>query len=214
MCGRIVQSFDVERVGKFLEIQQGAESIVWADPSYNIAPGSRIYALQLNENKDKAWITFRWGMLPTWAKMKRPVINARAETVTQKPMFRDAFRKRRSDRDSGYSVLRNGVPHPMVNSRTVFEAKMVSHSFLSGLYTENECVILTRSAQRDISFIHDRMPVVVNPDMMDTYLNQPDVACEIIGQEDLLDLEVYPVTKKIGNPALDHPVCLKPLDRA
>ncbi len=76
-----MQSFDPERVGEFLEIRQGVESIVWAKPSYNIAPGSRIYALQLNEHKDKAWITFRWGMLPAWAKMKRPVINARAETV-------------------------------------------------------------------------------------------------------------------------------------
>ncbi|MCY3595091.1 MAG: SOS response-associated peptidase [Bacteroidetes bacterium] len=212
MCGRIVQSFDVERVGKFLEIQQGAESIVWAEPSYNIAPGSRIYALQLNENKDKAWITFRWGMLPTWAKMKRPVINARAETVTQKPMFRDAFRKRRSvipvTAYYEWRAVSDGKQPYCIRSKNGFPL------LLAGLYTENECVILTRSAQRDISFIHDRMPVVVNPDMMDTYLNQPDVACETIGQEDLLDLEVYPVTKKIGNPALDHPVCLKPLDRA
>lgn len=207
-----MQSFDVERVGKFLEIQQGAESIVWAEPSYNIAPGSRIYALQLNENKDKAWITFRWGMLPTWAKMKRPVINARAETVTQKPMFRDAFRKRRSvipvTAYYEWRAVSDGKQPYCIRSKNGFPL------LLAGLYTENECVILTRSAQRDISFIHDRMPVVVNPDMMDTYLNQPDVACETIGQEDLLDLEVYPVTKKIGNPALDHPVCLKPLDRA
>ncbi|MCY3630383.1 MAG: SOS response-associated peptidase [Bacteroidota bacterium] len=212
MCGRIAQSFDVERVSEFLEIQQGAESIVWAEPSYNIAPGSRIYALQLNENKDKAWFTFRWGMLPTWAKMKRPVINARAETVTQKPMFRTAFRKRRSvipvTAYFEWQAIPGGKQPYCIRSKNDFPL------LLAGLYTENECVILTRSAQRDISFIHDRMPVVVNPDMMDTYLNQPDVACEIIGQEDLLDLEVYPVTKKIGNPALDHPVCLKPLDRA
>ncbi|MXX97273.1 MAG: SOS response-associated peptidase [Rhodothermaceae bacterium] len=212
MCGRIAQSFDVERVSEFLEIQQGAESIVWAEPSYNIAPGSRIYALQLNENKNKAWITFRWGMLPTWAKMKRPVINARAETVTQKPMFRNAFRTRRSvipvTAYYEWRAVSDGKQPYCIRSKNGFPL------LLAGLYTENECVILTRSAQRDISFIHDRMPVVVNHDMMDTYLNQPDVACEIIGQEDLLDLEVYPVTKKIGNPALDHPVCLKPLDRA
>ena len=212
MCGRIAQSFDVERVGEFLEIQQGAESIVWAEPSYNIAPGSRIYALQLNENKNKAWITFRWGMLPTWAKMKRPVINARAETVTQKPMFRNAFRTRRSvipvTAYYEWRAVSDGKQPYCIRSKNGFPL------LLAGLHTENECVILTRSAQRDISFIHDRMPVVVNPDMMDTYLNQPDVAYEIIGQKDLLDLEVYPVTKKIGNPALDHPVCLKPLDRA
>ncbi len=85
---------------------------------------------------------------------------------------------------------------------------------LAGLYTENECVILTRSAQRDISVIHDRMPVVVNPDMMDAYLNQSNTAYEIIGQENFLDLEVYPVTREIGNTALNHPICLKPIDRA
>lgn len=211
MCGRIVQSFDPEKVGEFLEIQQGAESIVWAGPSYNIAPGSRIYALQLNEYKDKAWITFRWGMLPAWAKIKRPVINARAETVTQKPMFRNAFRTRRSvipvTAYYEWQAVPGGKQPYCIRSKNGFPL------LLAGLYTENECVILTRSAQRDISFIHNRMPVVVNPDMMDAYLNQPDIACEVIGQESLLDLEVYPVTKKIGNTALNHPICLKPIDR-
>ncbi|MXZ17747.1 MAG: SOS response-associated peptidase [Rhodothermaceae bacterium] len=212
MCGRIVQSFDLERVGQYFDIQQGAESIAWVEPSYNIAPSSRIYALRLNENKDKAWTTFKWGMLPAWAKMKRPVINVRAETVTQKPMFRNAFRSRRSvipvTAYYEWQAIPGGKQPHCIRSKNGIPL------LLAGLYTENECVILTRSAQRDISFIHDRMPVVVDPDILDAYLNQPDIACEVIGREDPLDLEVYPVTKKIGNPALDHPVCLKPLDRA
>ena len=212
MCGRIVQSFDSERVGEFLKIQQGVESIVSAKPSYNIAPGSRIYALQLNEHRDKAWVTFKWGMLPAWAKMKRPVINARAETVTQKPMFRNAFRTRRSV--IPVTAYYEWQAMPGRKQPYCIRSKNGFPLLLAGLYTENECVILTRSAQRDISFIHDRMPVVVNPDMMDAYLSQPDVACEVIGQDDLLDLEVYPVTKKIGNPAFNHSVCLNPLDRA
>ena len=207
-----MQSFDPERVGEFLEIRQGVESIVWAKPSYNIAPGSRIYALQLNEHKDKAWITFRWGMLPTWAKMKRPVINARAETVTKKPMFRNAFRTRRSvipvTAYYEWRAVSSGKQPYCIRSKNGFPL------LLAGLYTENECVILTRSAQRDISFIHDRMPVVVNPDMMDAYLNQSNTAHEVIGQENFLDLEVYPVTREIGNTALNHPICLKPIDRA
>ncbi len=212
MCGRIAQSFDPEKVSEFLEIQQGAESIAWAEPSYNIALGSRIYALQLNEYKDKAWITFRWGMLPAWAKMKRPVINACAETVTQKPMFQNAFRTRRTvipvTAYYEWQAVPDGKQPYCIQSKNGFPL------LLAGLYTENECVILTRSAQRDISFIHDRMPVVVDTYMMDAYLYQPDIACDVIGQENLWDLEVYPVTKKVGNTALNHPICLEPIDRA
>ncbi len=207
-----MQSFDVERVGEFLEIQQGTESISWTEPSYNIAPGSRICTLQLDELSDTAWTTLRWGMLPAWAKMKRPVINARAETVTQKPMFRNSFRTRRSvipvTAYYEWQAIPGGKQPYCIRSKNGFPL------LLAGLHTEDECVILTRSAQRDISYIHDRMPVVVNPDLMDAYLRQPDVACEVVGQEDLLDLEVYPVTKKIGNPAFNHPVCLEPIDRA
>ncbi len=145
MCGRIAQSFDPAKVGDFFGVRQGSESIAEVRPSYNIAPGSRIYALQLNEHNDRAWITFKWGMLPAWAKTKRPVINARAETVTKKPMFRNAFRTRRSmipvTAYYEWQAVPDGKQPYCIQSQNGFPF------LLAGIYTENECVILTRSAQ-------------------------------------------------------------------
>ncbi len=212
MCGRIVQSDVVEKVGIFLEVQEGSESDFSDALSYNISPGSRIIAIQLNEHQDKVWTTFRWGMLPDWASRKRPVINARSETVTRKPMFRNAFQTCRGIIPvTAYYEWRAGFDGKQpycIRNKDGFPL------LLAGIYTEDECVILTRSAQRNILFIHDRMPVMIRPDMIDTYLNQPDEAYELIGYERIWNLEAYPVTKKVGHTKFNHPICLEPVDCA
>ncbi len=210
MCGRIAQCFDPEKVRKSFDIRRETESIEWATPSYNIAPGSKIHAFQLNEHQDKSWMPLTWGMRPVWAKMKRPIINARAETVLQKPMFRDAFQTRRSLIPvTAYYEWRT---MPQGKQPYCIRNKNGEPLFLAGLYTENEGVILTQDAQEDISFIHDRMPVVVVPERMDAYLSEAYAARKVIRNRDHLDLDVYPVTKEVGHAGFDHPTCLKPVD--
>lgn len=211
MCGRIVQSDTSEDLVALTGIKRGADCLFDAEPSYNVAPGSRITGLRINGPRGAEWDTFMWGILPAWSKGKHPVINARLETVTQKPMFRNAFQSRRSVIPvTAYyewqSVSGSKQPY-CIRTRNRFPL------LLAGLYTENECVIITRTARSDISFIHDRMPVILNLEMAVIYLHRADMAYEIIAEENPLELDIYPVTKKIGNPTFNDPQCLTPFDR-
>ena len=212
MCGRIVQADLTEKLVELSDIQRGAGDITNTKSSYNIAPGSKIATLRINDYGDKIWTTLFWGMQPNWMKVKRPVINARAETVSQKPMFRYAFQKWRTVIPvTAYyewrSVATGKQPYCIKRKDGV-------PLLLAGLHSGNDCVIITRSAQQEIAFVHDRMPVVLSPQMIHPYLESADVALKLLLLENNnSELDIYPVTRKIGNPAFDTPICLEPIDR-
>ncbi len=212
MCGRIVQTDSTKKLVELLEVQHGAENIADAEPSYNLAPGSRIIALQINEHGDKIWTMLSWGMQPEWMAAKRPVINARAETVQQKPLFRNAFQKRRSV----IPVTAYYEWHPVKDGKQPYCIRRRDNLplLLAGLHNGNECVIMTRSARWDIAFIHNRMPVILSSRDAHLYLGSTDKAHRLfLSENDGLELDVYPVTKRVGTPTFNHPVCLEPIDR-
>ena len=94
MCGRFAFYSPAEATAALF----GASGTVDLKPRYNIAPTQFIAAVSRNEENENELVSFRWGLVPFWAKdpsIGNRMINARAETVAEKPSFRNAYRKRR-----------------------------------------------------------------------------------------------------------------------
>ena len=91
MCGRFAMTQSEEKVMNDFQIQH---SDVLLEPRYNISPSQDIPVI-VQQDSRRRLETRQWGLIPFWATTPKPMINARAETVSEKPAFRQAFRKRR-----------------------------------------------------------------------------------------------------------------------
>ncbi len=169
MCGRFVLISDLSIVTEEFDIREivGDYRI-----SANVLPGQHI-AVVIHDGVNRL-VQFRWGLIPSWAKdasISRKLINARAETLAEKPSFRNAFKKRRCliIADGFYESLKEGkkkVPF-------YFRLKSGKPFGFAGLYetwvslegqTINTCTIITTEPNDVILPVHNRMPVIVPKD--------------------------------------------------
>ncbi len=184
MCGRFVLVTDLKNIRKNFNIQ---EVFCQYQPGWNIAPGQLIPAIINHEGKNLL-VCFRWGMIPSWSKdpsIAAKMFNARAETVDQKPSFRDAFKKRRCliVADGFYEWKKEG-PKKMplyyyLKSGQPFGFAGLYETWLSPDKKEiNTCTIITTDANELIAPVHDRMPVILSPEREKIWLesNAADVA--------------------------------------
>lgn len=181
MCGRFVQAQDPTAYARIF----GAEPVVTAslEPSYNVAPTDEVYAVAEHHGERRLG-TFRWGLIPFWAKDRKIAarhINARAETVDTKPAFKDSFVSRRcivpadgfyewEKRDDG-----SKLPHFLFPS----DREVLAFAGLWASWSDPEtdervvtCTILTTDPNDVAGRIHDRMPVVLQPDSWDRWLDR------------------------------------------
>ena len=176
MCGRYTLVADIAELGeRFGFDADGLPHL----PSYNIAPTQM--ALAVTNGDGRHAFRMRWGLVPSWARnlsSGRPMINARAETVAERPAFRSAFRRRRClvIADGYYEWQAAG------SSRTPFRIAMESGEpfAFAGLWetwrnpegeTVTSCAIITTEATEALSPIHDRMPVILPRDLEDLWLD-------------------------------------------
>ena len=222
MCGRFTQ----ERPASELAEIFGAEPLV-DDPGehYNVAPTDE--ALVVVQREDRRAVTaYRWGLIPHWAsdaKVGSRMFNARAETITASPAFRDAFRRRRClvPVDSFYEWKREG---------TVRQPYRVSQAdgrplALAGLWAgwrdpSTETVrrtftIVTTTPNEALSDLHDRMPVIVPESAWARWLAPSGAdAGELLGllaPNDAVALEIYAVSRLVNDVRQDGPALIKPL---
>lgn len=97
MCGRFVSSSDAGQIAAYFEVDQVSEHALDHHANYNTAPSTDVFVVY-SDGSARKLDTFRWGLVPRWAKdlkIGNRLINARAETVAEKPSFRAAFNKRR-----------------------------------------------------------------------------------------------------------------------
>lgn len=208
MCGRIAQTHTPDELSELLGVTSGLDQLDGIAPSYNVPPSAQLPGL-IAENNVLEWSTFTWGLLPVWKKDGRAMINARSETVAQKPMFRRAFKHRRCvfPVTAYYEWLpQPGRPKQPYCIRPQAEEQLL----LAGIYENGRCAILTRAAREDFAFIHDRMPVALPRDLVDLYLTAEQPSFVFEAAEDLA-LHAYPVTRLVGNPRFNDPSCLEPL---
>jgi putative SOS response-associated peptidase YedK len=209
MCGRFAQRTDPKRVAKWF----GVEEVPELEPRYNIAPTQEI--LGVRETEDGREVAFyKWGLIPSWAKdtsIATRLINARSETVREKPAFRQAFKQRRCviPADGFYEWQRTeGRKQPFF-----FQMRDESPFGFAGLWEQwkgeegqviNSCTILTTEANEVLKPVHDRMPVILHPDDYALWLEHDTRKLEMV--EDLLrpypaeEMASYPVSTLINRP--------------
>src|ERR1041384_4676121 len=192
-------------------------------PRYNVAPTQPVPIVRMAEGKRQLALV-RWGLIPAWVKDPRSfslVINARGESVLDKPAFRNAMKyrrclfpadgfyewKRAGERKQPYFVrLKSGQP-------MAFAGLWESWMGPNGEEMETAAIVTT-TASRSIAHIHDRMPVIVAPDAFDFWLNpnvDGEMATAVIQPAPDATLEAYEVSSAVNRTANDAPMLLQPL---
>ena len=209
MCGRFVLRSDEHRLAD----HYGLTAVPAFTGSYNIAPSAEIPVIRYHPDREPA--VCHWGFIPHW--VKEPVlkpINARVETLTEKPYFRDAFRQRRClIPANGYYEWQVGTGRKQPYFIRMKGADLFS---FAGLWSSwqgpdgpvESCVIITTAAKDELVEIHDRMPAIIDPDNYDAWLNK--------GDEDLLKpcaagMEAFPVSSQVNNPRNQGEALIQPL---
>ncbi|WP_124728085.1 SOS response-associated peptidase [Staphylospora marina] len=220
MCGRFVLDADKRELMERFLLEALPEEV---PPRYNIAPTQPVLTVMRDEGTMKAdW--FRWGLVPAWSDSPHPrfrMINARAETLAEKPSWRRLLKRRRClIPATGYYEWKavSGKKQPYLIRLP--GGKLFS---FAGLWDEWErdgqvirsCTIITTEANERARDVHDRMPVILTPqtetmwlDMQDT---DPGVYRELLMSVPDPDLEMYPVSTRVNSPKAEgehliHPV--------
>jgi len=193
-------------------------------PRYNIAPTQPIAVVRIREGQ-REFALVRWGFLPSWVKDPKAftlLINARGESVIDKPAFRAAMKRRRCliPADGFYEWQKAGErkrPH-FVRARSggpfAFAGLWETWTGPNGEELETAAIVTTR-ANRTLGVIHERMPVIVPPDAFDLWLDTANVdattAAALIApaREDLL--EAHEISTAVNRVANDNPGLIEPL---
>lgn len=197
-------------------------------PRFNIAPSQDI-AIALHENPGPRVVYARWGLIPFWAKdpaIGNRMINARVETVAEKPAFRAALDRRRCWvlADGFYEWQRApGGKRPMR-----FRLRSGRPFALAGLWERwtspegepvRSCTILTTAASEPVRPVHDRMPVILGAGARERWLDPDEPAHALLAllrsaDGDGDELEVFPVSRLVNSPANDVAECFEPVTDA
>jgi putative SOS response-associated peptidase YedK len=203
-------------------------------PRYNVAPTQPIPIVRLVDGK-RSFALMRWGLLPSWVKDPKAfplLINARGESVLQKPAFRNAMRRRRclipTDGFYEWQVRENaGGPKRPYFVRAKTGAGGAPPLAFAGLYETwtgpngeelDTAAIVTTAANRTLTAIHDRMPVFVPRDAFDLWLDcanvEADVAAALIRPADDALLEAFEISTAVNRVANDSEALLQPAPAA
>ena len=184
-------------------------------PRYNIAPGDDIAVIR-NDADDEVDL-LEWGLVPSWADRSHSgFINARAETVAEKPSFREAYQRRRCLvlADGFYEwQQRSGGKQPYRVARAD-DAPFA----MAGLWEKWErdgdvrrtATIITTGANDLMRPIHDRMPVVLAPDEERQWLRSPEASLLDPYGDD--DFRASPISKAVNDPTNDSPALIDPIE--
>ncbi|MGI9320240.1 MAG: SOS response-associated peptidase [Thiogranum sp.] len=221
MCGRYNLITDAEALIDFFEIDQVLVEAKGLHPRYNIAPGQSVPIIR-NAGQGNELLLARWGLIPHWSRepsTKYSTINARAETVAEKPSYRDAFKRKRCliPANGFYEWKSDGdkkTPHHIHapdNSLLAF-AGVWDHWDRQGEGFDS-CSIIVTTASRIMQPIHARMPVILNPAQYSTWLNPAHYNRAQL--ESMLvpyagSLETCRISRFVNSPANDGPECVEP----
>jgi putative SOS response-associated peptidase YedK len=225
VCGRYAFHSPAEAVRRIF----GVEDVPALEPRYNIAPTQDVPAIRAGQEGARAFAMLRWGLVPKWAKDRaigNRMINARAESVAEKPAFRDAFRRRRC------LVLADGwyewQPAPGGKQPWYLRPKEAGPFAFAGLWEKwtdpatgeplESCTIVTTEAPEAIRRIHDRMPAVVGEEnrdrWLDTAYSDTQRLAEILVPAPGAAFEAWPVGRAVNAPGNQGPSLIERVDPA
>jgi len=226
MCGRYRLSRRKQVIEEYFDTVSGDEE--WA-PRYNIAPTQPVPVIRQNPKEPVRELSpVRWGLIPSWAKDSSAaarMINARSETAATKPAFRDALKSRRClvPADGFYEWQRSGkTKQPYcfeVNDGELFAFAGIWDRWkdASGNAVET-CSILTTTPNAVTAPIHDRMPVILDPDGYDLWLDpgtkDVSAASELLKPYDARLMRCHPISARINHTVNDDEECSAPVELA
>ena len=222
MCGRFTLTADAKKLAEsFVDFTPPREN----PPRYNIAPSQPV-AVVANTGDNKIDF-FVWGLIPSWAKdpkIGNKLINARSETLAEKPSFRTAYRRRRCLilTDGFYEWRKNPdkTKTPMyiqLESQEPFAFAGLWEQWYSPHGDEVlSCTIITTQPNEFMSQIHNRMPVILPPEAYARWLDpaeqKPDTLQPLLKSYPAEEMAAYPVSTQVNNPRNDVPDCILPVN--
>ncbi len=234
MCARYSLKTSADVVQALFDLDETPE----IGPRYNIAPTQPVVGVVAeNGNRRLKWL--QWGLVPSWAKdpsIGQKLINARAETLAEKPSFRAAFKRRRC----------------LIAADGFYEWTEVAPKAAGGLFGDSEqagkpytqpfhirmkdggpfafaglweyweiadggpiesCAIVTTEPNELLAKVHNRMPVILSEDewepWLDTSIPNPGPLVALLDPYPAEGMEMVPVTRRMGNPRYDAPDCIE-----
>jgi len=199
----------------------GVDFGMYLKPNYNIAPSQNILAIP-DFDKAKASL-FHWGLIPSWSKDKDisyKMINARSETLAEKPSFKKPFKNQRCLilSDGFYEWKRDKekkIPtHIRLKSGKPFAFAGLWEKWIQGgQLPVFSCTIITTSANSLLQPVHPRMPVILKREDYNLWLDSDEKSPEIL-QKLLVpfepdEMEYHPVSSFVNNPNNNSPECIK-----
>lgn len=207
MCGRYALHSNPEVVALLF----GLSEIPAFTPRYNIAPSTQVLIVRRNDAAAEA-AQVRWGLVPHWAKdpsIGARMNNARAETVAQKPPFREAYRKRRCliPANGFYEwKLENGLKQPYY----VYPSGGALFAFAALWERWNDlqtCTVITTDANEKMAAVHERMPVIVSPAEYSAWLAGEEIPLRACPHS---AIDVRRVSRSVNNARNDEPRLIEP----
>jgi len=203
MCGRYTLYSDIEQLKAHFPIDLAETETT---PNYNVAPTQEVPAI-IRSEESNVLTKLHWGLVPFWAKEKKigsKMINARLETVATKPAFRNAFKKRRCliPADGFFEWTGSKRQKQPVYITLPDRRPLVFAGLWEDWLGYLSSTIITREAVGPLKEIHDRMPVVLQPDVYGKWMDHGSSDARYL--QDLLscgsvtDFTFYPVSKQVN----------------
>lgn len=219
MCGRFTRITPPETFAKLFD----AGGVVDLPPSYNVAPSQDILAARNTPDGGRELVALHWGLIPHWSKGHDPkfsMINARADSVADKPAYRDAYKRRRcliaadgfyewrkigNAKQPYFIRLRGGQPFAFAGLWELWEGE--------GGERVESCAIITCDANALVADIHDRMPVILPPRLYDAWMDPAvtgghKLAALLKPYPDTL-MDMRPVSRAVNSPKNDSPALIE-----
>ena len=231
MCGRFTLTADPDTLRQVFALgKTSAAAFAELFPRYNIAPSQPVAVVVADSEGGRKLEFFKWGLIPSWAKdpkIGNRMINARAETLAEKPSFRTALKKRRCLilADGFYEWKREGT----LRAKTPMYIQLKSGEpfALAGLWEFwrpldsdadafiKSCAIITIAPNALMEKIHDRMPVILKPQAYDLWLTPGELPAErtlpLLKPFAASQMKAITVSTLVNNTANDSPECVRPV---
>lgn len=222
MCGRFTLTAEKEYLIDAFHLEFFPEEY---EPSYNIAPSQQVLAAVHSDSGRRAGF-LKWGLVPFWVKDSKkwkPLINARSESLTEKPSFKHLVNKKRCVifADSFYEWKTEAGKKTPYRILTKSEEPFA----FAALWDRNQtnttdivtCTILTTSANEVVKDVHDRMPIILdNDEAIEVWLNVDDYnfndAKEVLVPYPATEQKLYPVSSLVNSPRNNTPDLLLPIE--
>lgn len=222
MCGRFTLRTPASELVEIFRLVRNMEF----SPRYNIAPTQPVAAVRQTPT-GREMVALHWGLIPWWSKDRRGaarMINARSETVATKPAFRTLFRSRRCliPADGFYEWQKTTGRSKQPYFISLREERPFAFAGLWDRWEDPEssvvesCTILTTDTNDLLRDLHDRMPVILNPEDYDRWLasetDDPECLSALLAPYPSERMQLWPVGMVVSNARNDVPECVRPRD--